>query len=185
MQRRRRLIAEHDPRASPATASAGPRLNDADGLAPDLRQRSGYGRRPWPDAPSLPAQSGQPASDGRCGITSTTRTFVYDRIEIFEASMNTDLNKIQGEWAQVSFEENGLLTPPDTHGADHAAGQHRRPSHPAPAFPPQSAASPCKANFGSGTPNRQRRTTNAVSMEKLHHLTSMVTNDPVENCAVR
>lgn len=32
--------------------------------------------------------------------------------------MNTDLDRLQGEWAQVSFEENGLLDPPDSHGAD-------------------------------------------------------------------
>lgn len=46
------------------------------GLAADLRQRSGYGRRPWADAPSIPAQSCQWAIDWRCGAASPDRTFV-------------------------------------------------------------------------------------------------------------
>jgi len=31
--------------------------------------------------------------------------------------MSTDLNMLQGQWRQVRFEENGLLDPPDSHGA--------------------------------------------------------------------
>lgn len=32
----------------------------------------------------------------------------------------TDFEMLQGEWRQVRFEENGLIDPPDSHGADGA-----------------------------------------------------------------
>lgn len=34
--------------------------------------------------------------------------------------MNDDLDRLQGKWVQVSFEENGLVDPPDGHGANGA-----------------------------------------------------------------
>ncbi len=34
--------------------------------------------------------------------------------------MNNDLDRLQGEWVQVSFEENALVDPPHSHGADGA-----------------------------------------------------------------
>ncbi len=34
--------------------------------------------------------------------------------------MSNDLDRLQGRWAQVAFEENGLVDPPDSHGADSA-----------------------------------------------------------------
>lgn len=34
--------------------------------------------------------------------------------------MNDDLDRLQGKWVQVSFEENGFVDPPDSHGADGA-----------------------------------------------------------------
>lgn len=34
--------------------------------------------------------------------------------------MFADLEMLQGKWAQVKFEENGLIDPPDSHGAAEA-----------------------------------------------------------------
>ena len=34
--------------------------------------------------------------------------------------METDFEKLQGQWRQIKFEENGLIDPPDSHGADGA-----------------------------------------------------------------
>lgn len=37
-----------------------------------------------------------------------------------EQTMSSDLDRLQGKWAQVAFEENGFVDPPDSHGADGA-----------------------------------------------------------------
>ncbi|WP_198647146.1 TIGR03067 domain-containing protein [Pannonibacter carbonis] len=34
--------------------------------------------------------------------------------------LTADLDKLQGQWRQVRFEENGVVNPPDTHGAPEA-----------------------------------------------------------------